>query len=890
MLTPGDVLLARPAGSPISGAGPDPILHAGLQYRPSVADTHSMPQSTDNAVPASPEPPVGVSTRTHAGPWQEFAQRHLHDYNPAATRIWLLWASLGGLATAWSVWRLAQLPLDALVQIQLGLLMVGLAACFPVHIPRSKYSVGVADIFVFAMLILHGAPAATLAAGLEGLMACCRSSKRLSSRVLTPSAASATMLLCSVALEASRDHLVAAGGTLPVVNLALLCVLTLPYFTGTTLPLLAIVAAKTGRRLSLRQWVGDYAWMAAIYLVSAVVAGVLVMNTHQFGMAVVLVAAISIAGVVTLLKLSLNRHHAEHQAQESRIALAQLESVQNQQRFTAAFAHAAIGMAIVRPDGSIHQVNQALCSLLGCSDRELVGQAFVSLLCPGDAELFTRRNDNLHGVDAPAQSMELRCQGADGRDIWVSLHCGRFIDPADDRSGLIYQLHDISSRRQAEGELLHIAYHDTLTDLANRNCFTERLTVAVERTRLDASQRFVVMFLDLDRFKVVNDSLGHLAGNTLLREIAHRLLDVVRPGDLVARLGGDEFAVLLEHVHDPEDATALAHRLLGALSAPFAIHGAEVLPGASIGVTFSDLGYRTADEVLRDADLAMYAAKAGGRQRVALFDNSMLERIAERLKLEGELRRAIGEGQLSVAYQPLFQLEPHRLIGFEALARWVHPERGPISPAIFIGLAEESGLVEVLSAWVINEAVGQLARWHGEHPNMAHLRMNVNISGRDLANNVLVPHVRETLQRHQLPADRLTLEITETTLMGKLDVALAALHALREVGVKFSIDDFGTGYSSLAYLSTLPIDSLKIDRSFVIGMDLQPQNIEIVRAVLNLGNSLGKTVVAEGIETVEQLVTLKGLGVHVGQGYLLSRPLRADQIPALFHKAAALAL
>jgi len=314
---------------------------------------------------------------------------------------------------------------------------------------------------------------------------------------------------------------------------------------------------------------------------------------------------------------------------------------------------------------------------------------------------------------------------------------------------------------------------------------------------------------------------------------------------------------------------------------PMLLNGTEVIPGASIGITFSDLGYRTADEMLRDADLAMYAAKAAGRKRVVVFDQTMYERITERLKLEGDLRHAIGEGQLSLAFQPLFDLEPYRLSGFEALARWEHPERGAVSPEVFIALAEESGHIEALTAWVLDHAVGQLAQWHAEFPQTADLCMHVNISGRDLAGDALVPLVRQILQRHSLQAGCLTLELTETTLMARLVDALVSMGELREMGVKFSIDDFGTGYSSLAYLSTLPIDSLKIDRSFVIGMDLLPQNVEIVRAVLDLGRSLGKKVIAEGIETAQQLAKLKQLGVRVGQGYLLSRPLAEAQVMEL---------
>ena len=826
-------------------------------------------------------------------------QRHLFDYNTAATRLWLALAASGLLAVVWAVSRLVALPWVELAQVQLGIGCVVLAAFFPVHIPRTKYSIGVADVLVFGLLALYGAPAATLAAGAEGLVGGMRSSKRLTSRVSTPAAAMAAMMLCGLAFDALHHVLLAVGWPASTVSLAALCMIALPYFAGTLLPLLAVMAAKNGQRLSLRDWVHDYSWWAAIYLISAAVAGVLTLNTRQFGPTVLVVAGTVVAAVVMLARLSLRRHETEFQAQEARVSDAQREAALNQQRFSAAFTHAAIGMAIVRHDGSIHQVNLALCALLGSTEAELLNRPFDELLHAGDSELFRRRAAASPGDTDDSFSIELRCRAAAGQDTWVSLHCSRFTDPADDPgipgdpgdaghpSALIYQLHDITSRRLAEGTLHHVAYHDSLTDLANRNCFNERLGVAVERSRTDATQGFAVMFLDLDRFKLVNDSLGHIAGNLLLREVARRLADSVRPGDLVARLGGDEFAVLLEHVCAPDAALALAQRLLAVLCAPMTINGTEVTASGSIGITFSDLGYRTADEVLRDADLAMYAAKADGRRRVVLFDQSMHERIAEKLKLEGDLRRAIGEGQLSVVYQPLFDLDPYRLTGFEALARWKHPERGPISPDVFIALAEESGHIEALTAWVIDQAAGQLAQWRAACPQMMALGMHVNISGRDLVNAALVPLVREVLARHALPAPLLTLEITETSLMADLARALVALNALREVGVKFSIDDFGTGYSSLAYLGTLPIDSLKIDRSFVIGMHEQPQNIEIVRAVLMLGRSLGKKVIAEGIETAEQLATLKDIGVPVGQGYLLSRPLRPDQVPALFDQVLA---
>ncbi len=822
---------------------------------------------------AAPVRPPVVS-----GAWACFTQKHLFDYNAASTRLWLTVVGCGVLSVAASLWQLSRLPWAELAHIQLGIAFVALAACFPVQLPRTKYSIGVGDIFVFALLATFGTGAAVLAAVTEGLVGACRTSKRLTSRLSTPAAAAAAMGLCGLVFEALRALLQQRGASDAAATLAALCSVALPYFAGTTLPLMAVIAVKRGERLSLRDWASGYAWFAAVTLASAAVAGVLYMNSRQFGGVVIAIAAGVAGAVVLLINVSLRRHEAEHQAQEMRIADARREAEFNQQRFTAAFSHAAIGMAIVQRSGAVLQVNQALSSLLRRPESTLLGRPFAELLSAGDAAMFRRRATEFAAEGEEAFSMELRCLDAGAAEIWVSMHCSRFADPAGNGSSMIYQVHDITSRRLAEGKLQHIAYHDSLTDLANRNCFNERLAEAVERTRIDATQRFAVMYVDLDRFKVINDSLGHHAGNRLLEEVARRLVACVRPGDLVARLGGDEFAVLLEQLHHPDDATQLAQRLLDATALPMQINGTEVVPGASIGVTFSDLGYRTAEEVLRDADLAMYEAKAGGRHRVALFDSSMFERITERLQLEGDLRRAIGDGQLSLVFQPLYDLEPYRLIGFEALARWMHPLRGPVSPSVFIGLAEESGHIEALTAWVLDEAAAQLAKWQRRTPKHAGLSMHVNISARDLADPKLVPHVCEVLARHALAPATLTLEITETTLMGRLDLALDTLGQLRAVGVKFSIDDFGTGYSSLAYLSRLPIDSLKIDRSFVIGMERQPQNVEIVRAVLNLGRSLNKKVVAEGIETPEQLATLREIGVHIGQGYLLSRPLRADQV------------
>ena len=813
--------------------------------------------------------------------WAAFRRTHLHDYNVVATRFWLALALLGLASLALAGMRLVVLPDGDLWQVLGWTVIVAIAAAFPIPIPRSKNSIAGGDVVIFLLLALHGAPAAVVAAGLESLIASRRTTGRVSSHVASAAAAAVAMTIAGVLFEAAQPWLMQRSLPHAASHLAALALAALMYYMAGTVPLMQMICLKRGLRLTLPEWFGSTSWVGTLYLVSAALAGMLSLNAQQFGRSATAVGVLVIGLSLALLRAHFRQQIAEHEAQEARVASAELEARQNQKRFHAAFTHASIGMAIVAAEGAVLQANQALCALLGYQEAQLLRAPFRSLLHPGDAGLLDRHVADVVARREDTFSIEMRCRGADLRETWVSLHCALFDDQATADAGLIFQLHDITSRRRTEGELHHIAYHDSLTDLANRNCFQERLSVAVERSRLDRRFSFAVMYLDLDRFKIVNDSLGHPAGDELLKEVARRLNACVRPRDLVARLGGDEFAILLEETAQSAEVMHLGQRLLDALDRPVSINGTEVRPQASIGVTFSDLGYREPDEVLRDADLAMYKAKADGKGQLALFDASLHEQLGHKLQLEADLRRAIGEGQLSLAYQPLFDLEPYRLNGFEALARWTHPTRGVISPSVFIALAEETGCIEALTQWAIDEAVRQLAAWRREKPHYADLVMHVNVSGKDLSRQHLVPHVREVLMRHELPARLLTLEITESTLMEHRELALAALAELRELGVKLGIDDFGTGYSSLAYLSTLPFDCLKIDRSFVIGMHKSQQNVEIVRTILTLGRSLNKQVIAEGIETHDQLLRLKELGTPIGQGYLLARPLGPLQVQEL---------
>ncbi len=826
--------------------------------------------------------PVGPADRPRPWAlWTRLRRVHLFDYNAAATRFWLALALTGGAAVVAAGVQVAHLPAADVLQVLAWTATVALAAAFPVRLPLSKHSIVVGDVLVFMLLALYGVAPAVLAAAVEGAIAASRTSARLTSRVATPAGAAAAMYASGLLFEAAAPALRGLGMPAAGAHLAALGLAALLYFPASTIPLMQVIHLKNGRSLKLRDWYAQAASMGALYMAASFIAGLLSLSAQQFGHTVAAVSVGVAAAALLLLRSHFAQQSAEHETQAARVQAAEQEAVVNQQRFHAAFTHAAIGMAIVSPEGQILQVNQALCTLLAGPSEQIIGRPFGSLLHTGDAALLQRHTAGVATRSDDSFSIEMRCVGFDLVETWVLLHCGLFGTVGSAQAGLIYQLHDITSRRRAEGELRHIAFHDSLTDLANRNCFHERLNVAVERHRQDPRAGFAVMVLDLDRFKTVNDSLGHPAGDQLLKVVAQRLAAGVRPGDLVARLGGDEFAILLEGIAQPDDLARLGQRLLEALELPVDINGTDVRPVASIGLTFSHTPYRDCDEVLRNADLAMYKAKGEGKGRLALFDTRLTEQLGHKLQLESDLRRAIGEGQLSLAYQPLYLLEPHRLCGFEALARWVHPVRGAISPSVFITLAEETGCIEALTRWAVDEAVRQHALWLRRAPHLGELVMHVNVSGKDLAKPDFVPNVRDVLHRHGMPAHLLVLEITESTLMEHREVALAALAELRALGVKLGIDDFGTGYSSLAYLSTLPFDCLKIDRSFVIGMQHSPQNIEIVRTVVALGRSLNKDVVAEGIETHEQLQRLKQLGATIGQGYLLSRPLAPNKVDEL---------
>jgi diguanylate cyclase (GGDEF)-like protein/PAS domain S-box-containing protein len=514
-------------------------------------------------------------------------------------------------------------------------------------------------------------------------------------------------------------------------------------------------------------------------------------------------------------------------------------------------------------------------AMLGFRDDEIGSgiDEWFSRVHPDDTTGLRKALDAHLAGHQPHFEREHRMVDKGNTPIWVLSRGLAVRDSAGKATRMAGSLTDITARKRAEGQLLHDALYDALTQLPNRTLFLDHLGLAMEQARRRKDTMVALLFIDLDRFKNINDSLGHGVGDELLVDLARRLTQFLRPGDTVARLGGDEFAILLNDMHGASDATRVAERVLELIRGKLVISGREVFTSASIGVALSNPGYRAPEEILRDADTAMYRAKAAGRGCYQVFDQTMHRSVVALLKLETELRKAVEEKQFVMHYQPIVSLEDKRIVGFEGLVRWRHRERGLVSPSRFIAVAEETGLIVPIGWWVLEQACRHAREWQRAVPMDPPLYVSVNVSGKVVMQLDMYDRVVAILDETGLAPTSLRLEITENVIMDHGNLALEKLAQFHRLGVQFSVDDFGTGYSSLSYLQRFSYDTLKIDRSFISGMDTAGDGSAIVKTIVALANMLKINVVAEGVETKLQLDRLREIGCSHAQGFWFSKPV-----------------
>ena len=548
---------------------------------------------------------------------------------------------------------------------------------------------------------------------------------------------------------------------------------------------------------------------------------------------------------------------------------------ESENKFRTLIESTSEGLVQVDNDNFILFVNDRVCEMIGYSADELMNTDWREIVLDEEGKSLVNQagERQRRGI---SDRYEVRLKTKSDKELWVSISGAPILDSEGVMNGSLGVFSDITTRKRAEEQLLHDAFHDNLTGLANRALFMDHLRMTLERGKSRHSNAYAVLFLDFDRFKVINDSLGHAVGDLLLKQIARRLETATRTGDLVCRLGGDEFVVLLSEMLSEDDAVQVAERIQESLENPFDLSGSDVYISASIGIALSTAGHLRAEDMLRDADIAMYRAKANGRARYQVFDQAMHRQATSHLQLETEMRQALERGEFVLFYQPIINLETTRLAGFEALVRWIHPQRGLISPIEFITAAEENNLILPLGRWILQESCRQLREWQKKNPSAEELKVSVNLSSKQFLQADLAEQVVLSLVAANLAPRCLKLEITESYLMENSEKVTEIMEKLREIGVEISLDDFGTGYSSLSYLHRLPVDYLKIDRSFVSRITDSRENFEIVYTIIKLAQNLKMKVIAEGIETIEQLEHLKNLNCEFGQGFYFSKPVEAS--------------
>ncbi len=605
-------------------------------------------------------------------------------------------------------------------------------------------------------------------------------------------------------------------------------------------------------------------------------------------------AIVITAGIILLISLctqllvnSINRSkealREANETLEKKVKERTAELRESEMKYRTIFENTGTATIIIENDTTISLANSEFAKMAGFDKNEI--EHLKSWLHFIDEKTQRKILNNETMSDQPENNSiapHFECTFIDKNGEPKDMLCSLADIPGSEKS--VVSLADITELKEAERQIYHQAFHDTLTNLPNRALFMEHLSMALKRAKRRDNYYFAVLYLDIDRFKLVNDSLGHSVGDRLIVAFANRIQESLRDLDILARFGGDEFVILLEDIENSEYASGVADRLQQELKRPFNIEGKEVFAPASFGVVLNTRDYDDPEGIIRDADAAMYHAKEKGKAQYKIFDKTLHKKALHLLERETDLRKAVNRDEFENHYQPIVDLQTTSLVGFEALIRWNHPQLGLIYPGSFISIAEETGLIVPITKLIAQRACADLCRWQNQLKNELKLTMNINISSKHFLSPTLLDDIKDILYRTGMPPDQLKLEITETALMEDADETIRLVHRLKDLGLHLVIDDFGTGYSSLSYLQRLPIDTLKVDRSFVSRIQSEPDgNRNIVEAIISLAHRLKMMVVAEGVETEEQFAILLEMNCQYGQGYLFSKPLSKPQIDELIH-------
>ncbi|MEO6588841.1 MAG: EAL domain-containing protein [Pyrinomonadaceae bacterium] len=770
--------------------------------------------------------------------------------------------------------------------IVLFALTLGLGSRISIQIPRFTSHIAVSDTFIFLALMLFGSEVAIVLGAVEAFISSWRFCNKKISVFFNAAMWALSMTIVDKVLKFSgyysKDYLHGLSGKFTD-YVTVLSIIALTLFIANT-AMASIHSALKNEEPIWQTWKTSYIWTFITYLVGAVTAGVLVQFHDRIGFGVIIAVFPVIFFIYQTYKMYLKNvemsvAQAEQAKQYAEILETQSTALsESEERFRSAFTYAPIGIALVSSSGSWLKVNHALSQILGYDEQEFLVTDYQSMIYPDDLGSTMINIHELVSGKIPACQMEHRYRHKSGETVWASWSVSTATDAKTPQPNMIFQIQDITDKKLAEEKLQYDATHDALTDLPNRKYFMLRLENALAKSTENPTHKVSILFIDLDRFKYVNDSLGHQIGDELLVAIAERLRDCVRPTDIVARLGGDEFTILVEGKYDVQEVVHIAERIKEKFAVPFDLNGHEVYSSASIGILHNSEKHETPEDMMRDADTAMYQAKRAGKSRHEVFDEDMHEAMKETLQLETDLRRAIDNREFTVHYQPIYCLQNGEIEGFEALARWEHKTLGNIPPDKFIALAEELGIIDALGDQILERACSQMNSLKHTFSGEFFPLLSVNLSCKQFAQKNLPGKIKKILDETGFPANCLKLEITESVFIEHRENAVEILNNIRDLGVEINIDDFGTGYSNLSYLLQLPISTLKIDRSFIAPLEDSNHNLQIVQTIVMMARNLGLKVVAEGVENEAQLEQLKKLNCEGAQGFYFSKPLNFEDV------------